>query len=233
MTTSTRNSAPLARPFPLKDVSTARKRNILLAAEKLFALQAFKAVTMRDIANEAGLSLALLTYHFGTKVELLNAVFEHRESYIADRLVALQQVRKDKKNPNALEDIVTAFVHRAFELRAHPDSEHFMRLVARQVMGGGEESQAILRQYFDPLARAFIDAIHEVTPQADKGRVAACYIFALGSLLNSTVDDRLEHLSSSIISTDHPEVLEPLLVTFITAGIRSALALPGAKRSPK
>lgn len=233
MTTSSRKVAPLARPFPLKDVSTARKRNILLAAEKLFALQAFKSVTMRDIANEAGLSLALLTYHFGSKVELLHAVFEHRESYIADRLIALEQARKDKKNPKALEAIVTAFVHRAFELRAHPDSEHFMRLVARQVMGGGEESREILRQYFDPLAHSFIDAIHELIPKADKGRVAACYIFALGCLLNSTVDDRLEQLSDSAISTDHPEILEPLLVTFITAGIRSAMALPNAKRSPK
>ncbi len=233
MTTSSRKIAPLARPFPLKDVSTARKRNILLAAEKLFALQAFKSVTMRDIANEADLSLALLTYHFGSKVELLHAVFEHRESYIADRMIALEQARKDKKNPKALEAIVTAFVHRAFELRAHPDSEHFMRLVARQVMGGGEESREILRQYFDPLAHSFIDAIHEVIPKADKGRVAACYIFALGCLLNSTVDDRLEQLSDSAISTDHPEILEPLLVTFITAGIRSAMALPNAKRSTK
>lgn len=233
MTTSSRKVAPLARPFPLKDVSTARKRKILLAAEKLFAHQAFKSVTMRNIATEADLSLALLTYHFGSKAELLHAVFEHRESYIADRLAALEQARKEKKNPKALEAIVTAFVHRALELRAHPDSEHFMRLVARQVMGGGEEAKEILSQYFDPLARSFIDAIHEVMPKADKGRVAACYIFALGCLLNTTVDDRLEQLSDSAISTRHPEVVEPLLVTFITAGIRSALALPNAKRSSK
>ncbi|MBK7720297.1 MAG: helix-turn-helix transcriptional regulator [Simplicispira sp.] len=54
-------------------------------------------MTMRDIATEANLSLALLTYHFGSKVELLHAVFEHRESCIADRLAALEQAKRTRR----------------------------------------------------------------------------------------------------------------------------------------
>jgi AcrR family transcriptional regulator len=225
---------PAARPtLPLKEVSTARKKNILLAAEKLFALQSFKAVTMREIAREAGLSLALASYHFGSKTELLHAIFEHRDSYIHDRLVALDKARADKRNPGALEEIVEALVGRALALRAQPESEYFMRLVARQVIGGGdEEAQDIVKTRFDPLAHAFIDAIHELFPRAPRANAAACYTFALGALLNVAGDDRLTRLSRGMISIRETAQIQALLVPFIAAGIRHALAVqPRATKS--
>jgi AcrR family transcriptional regulator len=223
MPTTTPRPRFAPEPLQMKDVSTLRKRKILLAAEKLFSVQAYSAVSMRDIAKEADLSLALLSYHFGSKLDLLHAVFDHRSSYVVDRLAALEDAKTHKGEPDALEQIVTAYVHRALELRAHPESEHFMRLVARQVSGGDEEARSIVREYFDPLARAFIAAIQEAVPGSDRGPVTACYIFALGSLLNATVDDRLERLSESEISSADAPVLELLLVNFISAGIRQAL----------
>jgi AcrR family transcriptional regulator len=53
---------------------TTTKKRILDAAEKLFARQGFHATSMRMLTKEAGVNLAAVNYHFGSKVELIKAV---------------------------------------------------------------------------------------------------------------------------------------------------------------
>jgi AcrR family transcriptional regulator len=54
---------------PVEGDLTARAR-ILASAFDRFAAHGFDAATMRDIANHAGVSTALVTHHFGTKQAL-------------------------------------------------------------------------------------------------------------------------------------------------------------------
>ena len=54
-----------------------RRHAILLAAEKLFAQHGYHAVTIRQIADEAEVPLALVGYYYGPKHELFHAIFEH------------------------------------------------------------------------------------------------------------------------------------------------------------
>ena len=54
-----------------------RRHAILLAAEKLFAQHGYHAVTIRQIAEEAAVPLALVGYYYGPKHELFHAIFEH------------------------------------------------------------------------------------------------------------------------------------------------------------
>ena len=52
------------------------KKRILLAAKKLFAVQGFEGTTVRQICEEAGVNIALVSYHFGGKENLFGALFE-------------------------------------------------------------------------------------------------------------------------------------------------------------
>lgn len=52
------------------------KMRILQAAKKLFALQGFEGTTIRQICEEAGANVALVSYHFGGKENLFGALFE-------------------------------------------------------------------------------------------------------------------------------------------------------------
>lgn len=52
------------------------KMRILLAAKKLFAKQGFDATTVRQICEEAGANVALVSYHFGGKEKVFHALFE-------------------------------------------------------------------------------------------------------------------------------------------------------------
>ncbi|MFP5444603.1 MAG: TetR family transcriptional regulator, partial [Betaproteobacteria bacterium] len=47
-----------------------RQANILQAAERLFATRGFHGVSIRDIADEAGVPLALVGYYYGPKLSL-------------------------------------------------------------------------------------------------------------------------------------------------------------------
>ncbi|AWB46757.1 TetR/AcrR family transcriptional regulator [Paenibacillus sp. CAA11] len=55
-----------------KDIKT----RILLSAKKLFAKQGFDATTVRQICEDAGANVALVSYHFGGKEKVFEAIFE-------------------------------------------------------------------------------------------------------------------------------------------------------------
>lgn len=52
------------------------KLRILLAAKKLFANQGFEGTTVRQICEEAGANVALVSYYFGGKENMFGAIFE-------------------------------------------------------------------------------------------------------------------------------------------------------------
>lgn len=51
---------------------------IMEVAEELFAEKGFTGTSVRDIADKAGVNLAMISYYFGSKEKLLEAIFEYR-----------------------------------------------------------------------------------------------------------------------------------------------------------
>ena len=67
---------------------------ILNVAEDLFSKHGLHGVSIRDVANEAGVDTALLHYYFGSKRGLFDAVFARRSEILnADRIAALEARR--------------------------------------------------------------------------------------------------------------------------------------------
>src|SRR3954467_15900151 len=65
---------------PPEDGATeaATKAGVLAAAEALFAMQGFQTMSVRDITAAAGVNLASVNYHFGSKDALLFEIFRRR-----------------------------------------------------------------------------------------------------------------------------------------------------------
>ncbi|HEY4287401.1 MAG TPA: TetR family transcriptional regulator [Puia sp.] len=63
---------PKAKPVTVKEASTEEK--IKEAARKLFTQKGFSATRTRDIAEEAGINLALLNYYFRSKQKLFDII---------------------------------------------------------------------------------------------------------------------------------------------------------------
>jgi AcrR family transcriptional regulator len=66
-----------------------KKTEILQAAEELFAQKGFDGTSVRDIAQHANVNLAMISYYFGSKEKLLEALIDYRSSYTAGILEEL------------------------------------------------------------------------------------------------------------------------------------------------
>src|SRR5688500_13324653 len=89
-------TTPRLRPRPLRRVARAirrrrspedARREILDAAERLFASHHPDALGLKPVARAAGVSHALVTHYFGTYAGLVDAVLERRQLALRDHLV--------------------------------------------------------------------------------------------------------------------------------------------------
>jgi AcrR family transcriptional regulator len=202
-----------------------RRRDILRAAQQLFAERGYHAVSIRQIAAAAGVPLALVGYYFGPKHELFHALFEQWRHTIEERVALLEQARQHATGQHALRRIVHAFVAPVLQLRATAEGEHYALLVARELGYRSPEAERVMVDFFDPMAHAFIDALQAQSRQAERGQVAWCYQFALGALLHHLIDTRVQRLSQGA-SHSGDAVGASLLVEFIVGGIEAALQSP-------
>ena len=218
--------AVLSRPAPLPPAADEaprpdRKAAILLAAEKLFAQHGYHAVSIRRIAAEAGVPLALVGYYYGAKHELFHAIFAHWQPTIDQRLALLGAVMNGAEPPT-LRRVTQAFVEPVLALRASPEGEYYAMLVARELQYRTPGTDRVLAEMFDPMAHAFIDALHQLRPRQPRARAAWAYQFAMGALLHHLVDHRVQRLSHGQ-NAPHDAAAAPLLIDFITAGIDAVL----------
>lgn len=225
-TTRTSRRTPDREADPRPD----RRQAILLAAEKLFAQNGYHAVTIRQIAIEAEVPLALVGYYYGQKHELFEAIFDHWHTTIDERLSRLQAA-VDTAGPDLLRHIVEAFVQPVLRMRASAEGEFYALLVARELGYASPEADRVLRKHFDPLAHAYIGALQSALPHASVGDCAWAYQFALGALLHHMSDRRVSRLSGGA-NTPNDTAAHPMLVRFIEGGIRAALPVPVSPVSP-
>ncbi len=66
---------------------------IMEAAEKLFADKGFEGTSVRDIAEDAGVNQAMISYYFGSKEKLMEAMFTYRGT---SSLLQLEEMVQDK-----------------------------------------------------------------------------------------------------------------------------------------
>lgn len=210
-----------------------RRAAILLAAEKLFAEHGYHAVSIRQIAQEAGVPLALVGYYFGQKHELFHAIFAHWSGTIAERLALLAEVEAGPRDGQYLRRIVGAFVQPVLQLRASSEGESYALLVARELLYRTPGTEKVLADFFDPMAHAFVAALQAACPASTRAQAAWAYQFAMGALLHHLIDHRVDRLSLGA-NQPHDPLAAPLLTDFITAGIAALLTpgAPGAAPSP-
>lgn len=208
-----------------------RRGAILLAAERLFAEHGYHAVSIRQIAQDAQVPLALVGYYFGQKHELFHAIFAHWRGTIGERLALLAQAEAGPRDAHHLRRIVHAFVQPVLQLRASGEGEYYALLVARELLYRTPGTEQVLADFFDPMAHAFIAALQAACPGSTRAQTAWAYQFTMGALLHHLIDHRVERLSLGA-NTPHDPQAAPLLTDFLTAGIAAVLLPGGAPSTP-
>jgi TetR/AcrR family transcriptional regulator len=84
-----------------------KKEQILAAAEVLFAENGFSGTTTRMLAAKAGVNLGMLTYYFGTKEQIFEALVEKRITGFAS--VVQEAILEGKDEFEALDNMIDAY----------------------------------------------------------------------------------------------------------------------------
>lgn len=197
------------------ETSGGRRQAIIRAAERLFALEGYHGATMRQIAEEAGVKLSLVVYHFTSKLGLYSAIFEERR-YVNDERLARLKAIPDLRADDAVEQIVSSFTDPVLALHDDPDDIWFARLVLREASDPSSQERPVIRDQFDPLARQFVEALSIALPDKPAGFHHWAYLYSVGALTQSAFDTRVRNVA------DEPgyEQKHAHLRSYITAALR-------------
>ena len=124
-----------------------RRKQILRVAIKLFSQNGFSGTTTKQIAQEAGVSEAMVFRHFETKRELYHAILDHKAC--------------EGGNPNPCEwagDALAAKDDERFfyqlilnALNHHEEDPEFMRLLFHSALEGHELAEIFVEENIVPL----------------------------------------------------------------------------------
>lgn len=172
---------------------------ILSAAELLFSTNGYTAVSIRDIAQEAGANPGSITYHFKSKDGLLLEIYKRHCAPMNQRrielLVAANRIRDLQ---NRLEAIVRAYVLPAFSSSSDlaGGGARFTRLRAVMSAEGNEVVGRIIAEIFDDTTRAFIAAVQQSVPHVPHTTIIWRFQFLLGALYYTLITpERVTRLS--------------------------------------
>jgi AcrR family transcriptional regulator len=87
-----------------------RRRQIADALLRTAATRGLHATGMREVAAEAGVSLRLVQYYFGTKEELLLAAMQHLAARFAERAMARINRLKQTESLASPRDVIAAIL---------------------------------------------------------------------------------------------------------------------------
>jgi AcrR family transcriptional regulator len=100
----------------MKESSADKKQTILDTAETLFAQYGYDPTSTREIAEKSGVNVAMISYYFGSKENLLKAVITR---YGEDVLDALKKAYNPEDTPESrLKVLISTYIFYAF---AHPE----------------------------------------------------------------------------------------------------------------
>ena len=207
------------------DRKKTNKELILDAAEKLFAIKGFYGVSMRQIATQASVDVALISYHFGNKRQLFDSVLLRRTEVLnRERIQMLDDcLRRAKPDSPPLDEIIDAFTHPLLN-RANKGGEgwrSYFALIA-QINNHPELGSVIMTHYFDPLVKKFIEAIKLALPNSQAVDIYWCYHFLSGALtLTFAETGRIDNLSDGQCLSEDLDAVHQRLVPFITAGFKA------------
>lgn len=231
-----KNASQVADEPPREDRRLLRgeatREKVLDAAERLFADYGFDGVSIRQIAQEAGVTLGLVGFHSGSKIDLFATILARRVATLsAERRRALADLRSRPQSFD-LHGLISAYMEPYIRIASGGDPQWraYARLIARIV--DDERWYPRVRDLYDPVAREYLDAILEIHPEADREKLVAAFVMSVASML-SIVASTLRIASLSMPDAARTVKRAPLsryaetLVDFCAGGIARA-ALPAS-----
>lgn len=197
--------------------------SILNAAEELFSERGFAETSLRNITTRAGVNLAAVNYHFGSKKELIQAVFSR---FLHPFCVLLEANLKELDNtePN-FNQLLRLLAHTAVQA-SHGKSKRlaiFMRLLGLAYSQGQGHLRRFLQKEYAPVFGRFTQLIKSASPElSDEERFWRIHFMLGATAFTLSGADALIAIAEHDLGkgSDFTQVLNRL-IPFLAAGMNA------------
>ena len=199
---------------------------ILDAADQLFAEKGFAETSLRLITGKAGVNLAAVNYHFGSKKALIQAVFSRFLGPFCSSLERELDRRQAKPGTTfSLEELLELLVELALEVkpRSGNDLSIFMRLLGLAFSQSQGHLRKYLQEVYGKIFRRYMLLVNEAAPRIPPLELFWRVHFMLGAAAFSMSGIKALRAMSEAdfgVNTSIEQVMR-LMVPFLAAGMRS------------
>lgn len=209
----------MSSPTTLSAAEKTRRR-IIKAAEQLFAEKGFQAMTLREVTCQAGVNLAAVNYHFGSKTALMREVIG---AYVipvnAERIKRLDALcAQQPPHTPPVDHIFDSLIRPLFE---HARQSNFPQVVGRAMTDPAQFMREMHKEFFIALSIRYMQELQRSCPQLDGETIKYRFYLAVSTMIGSVMDQvRLENLFGCKLEPAKLDKVVDELVQFVAAGFQ-------------
>ncbi len=206
---------------------------ILECAERLFATKGYDAASIRDITNEAGVNLASIHYHFGSKEKLLEELLKKKLDWLnQERLLALLKLEQESKGaPIRPSAILEAFFGTLLKMVDDKKNggEMFLKLLGRSSLEPSNLVWSVATDQHTDVIKRFKSALCKALPNVPETEILWRFHFMLGATTFAISGNGLPALFSNTniqmeLTSTSQKLLMKRLMAFLLGGLRAPLS---------
>ncbi|MDQ8195903.1 TetR/AcrR family transcriptional regulator [Coraliomargarita sp. SDUM461004] len=210
---------------PTGSVSDKTRERILQAAGKIFAQGGYRAMTLREVTKEAGVNLASVNYHFGSKSNLMRELIHERfEPINQQRLKGLDQlVQKHAPAAVPLEAIFDALFRPLFAgIGANSVSDTtLVQIIGRMLTEPADFMIHLHKEFFAELSKRFMGEIQRTCPELSQEQIQFRFFLSISTMIGTIAGEvRLEIISGSQLNSAILDRILEELTNYVVAGFQ-------------
>jgi AcrR family transcriptional regulator len=187
----------------------------------------FEGTSMRPLTSKAGVNLAAVNYHFGSKHALIEAVFRRRLDPMNVARIAELEMLETEERPSSPETIIRAFITPGLRLLedAKGGGRNFARLLGRTYTEPNKAVRALIGQMYAPTMQRYKAALERALPQMPREELVWRMHFMFGTLAYTLAATDTVQLIAGCKPEDRYDarLLEERLTAFLAAGLTAPL----------
>ena len=205
---------------------TTTKERILMTGMSLFADQGFAEISLRAITTAAGVNLAAVNYHFGSKTDLIRTIIQRVLGPInAQQLQLLDDLEKTTSSPSVVA-LLTAFSTPVLDLMTpqHTFEQMQARLFSRVMINPGNDILQISLEEVATVDQRYLPAFSQVLPHLGADELQWRYRSTIVVLVSHWAD-----LSTGLYTNQLPAMHDHHYRAWMMTFLEAALCAPATE----
>lgn len=169
------------------DSNNDARQRLLIAAEQFFCEKGFDGTSIRDLTKAADCNVASVNYHFGSKDNLYQEVFQRHLVAMRDiRIESINRVMSGQDGEPDLENLIRAFSNAFLEPLLHKNyGRYFIKLMTREMIDQKLPHGLFLEEFVIPITVAFSRALTQFCPALNEEKKLRTMHSVIGQLVHT------------------------------------------------